>query len=98
MKVLTYTSYQEHYDLYTECHRSIAVNSCLIEPPQNHIILLSELSVLNYKAGERTSVENDKFIHFNLSVGTYFIDNFNAKIKVAVIQQRQDCEPPQGKN
>ena len=34
MKVLTYTSYKEHYDLYTEIHGSITVNSCLIEPPQ----------------------------------------------------------------
>ena len=35
-----------------------------------------------YKAGKRTGVENDKFINFNLSAGTYSIDDFNAKIKV----------------
>ena len=74
MKLLTYTSYKEHCDLYTEIHGSIAVNSCHVELPQKDII----------------SVENDKFIHFNLSAGTYSIDNFNAKIKVAILQERQD--------
>ena len=98
MKVLTYTSYKEHYDLYTEIHGSIAVNSCQIEPPQKYIILLSEVSIVIYKAGKRTGVENDKFIHFNLSAGTYFIDNFNAIIKVAILQQRQGWEPPQIKD
>ena len=28
-------------------------------------------------------------------LGTYSIDDFNAKIKVAILQQRQDWEPPQ---
>ena len=98
MKVLTYTSYKEHYDLYTEIHGSIAVNSCQIEPPQKYIILLSEVSIVIYKAGKRTGVKNDKIIHFNLSAGTYFIDDFNAIIKVAILQQRQDWEPPQIKD
>ena len=31
----------------------------------------------------------------NLPLGTYSIDDFNAKIKAAILQQRQDCEPPQ---
>ena len=43
-------------------------------------------------------MENYKFIHFNLSAGTYSIDDFNAKIKVAILQQRQDWEPPQIKD
>ena len=30
--------------------------------------------------------------------GTYSIDDFNVKIKVAILQQRQDWEPPQIKN
>ena len=30
MKVLTYTSYKEHCDLYTEIHGSIVVNCCQI--------------------------------------------------------------------
>ena len=43
-------------------------------------------------------MENYKFIHFNLSAGTYSIDDFNAKIKVAILQKRQDWEPPQIKD
>ena len=88
MKVLTYTSYKENYDLYTEIHGSIAVNSCQIEPPQKFIILLLKVSIIVYKVVKRTDVENDKFLHFKLSPGTYFIDDFNAKIKVEILQQR----------
>ena len=98
MKVLTYTSYKEHYDLYTEIHGLIAANSCQIGLAQKDIILLSEVSIVICKAGKRTGVENDKFIHFNHSAGTHSIDDFNAKIKVAILQQRQDWEPPQIKD
>ena len=98
MKVLTYTSYKKHCDLYTEIHGSIAINSCQIRLAQKDIILLTEVSIVIYKAGKRTGAENDKFIHFNLSAGTYSIDDFNAKIKVAILQQRQDWEPPQIKD
>ena len=98
MKVLTYTSYKEHCDLYTEIHGSIAVNSCQIELAQKDIILLSTVSIIVYKTGKRAGVENTKFISFNLSAGTYSIDDFNAKIKVAILQQRQDWEPPQIKD
>ena len=83
MKVLTYTSYKEHYDLHTEIHGSIAVNGCQIGLAQKDIILLSNIS---------------KLIKFSLSVGTYSIDDFNAKIKVAVLQERQDWVPPQIKD
>ena len=31
-------------------------------------------------------------------VGTYSIDDFNSKIKIAILQQRQDWEPPQIKD
>ena len=92
---MTYTSYKEHCDLYTESHGSIAVNSCQIELPQKDIILLSEVSIMIYKAGKRNGVENAKSIHFNLSAGTYSIDDFNAKIKVVTLQQRQDWEAPE---
>ena len=95
---MTYTSYKKHYELYTEIHGSIAVNSCQIELAQKDIILLSKVSIVIYKAGKRTSIENKKFIHFNLSAGTYSIDDFNAKIKVAILQERQDWEPPQIKD
>ena len=84
MKVLTYTSYKEHCDLYTEIHGSIAVNSSQIELAQKHIILLSNATIVIYKAGKRTGVENNKFINFNLSAATYSIDDFNAKINVGI--------------
>ena len=98
MKVLTYTSYKEYCELYTEIHGSIAFNSCQIELAQKDIILLSNVSIMVYKAGKRTGVEKKKFIHFNLSAGTYLIDCFNAKLKVAILQQRQDWELPQIKD
>ena len=50
------------------------------------------------KAGKYTGVESNKFIHFNLSAGTYLIDDFNAEIKAAILQQRQGWEPPQIKD
>ena len=96
--MLNYISYKEHSDLYTEIHGSIAVNSCQVGLAQKDSILLSKVSMILYKAGKRTGVENTKFISFNLSAGTYSIDDFNAKIKVAILQQRQDWEPPQIKD
>ena len=98
MKALTYTLYKQHCELYTEIHGSIAVNSCQIELAQKDIILLSNASIIVYRTGKRTSVENNKFIHFNLSAGTYSIDDFNGKIKVAILQKRQDWEPLQIKD
>ena len=86
MKVLTYTSYKEHCDLYTEIHGSIAVNSCQIELALKDIILLSKVSIIVYKAGKRTGVENTKFISLNLSAGTYSIDDFNAKIQETILR------------
>ena len=51
-----------------------------------------------YKAGACTGVKNNRFIKFSLLPGTYSIDDFNAKIKAAVLQERQDWEPPQIKD
>ena len=90
MRVVTYASYKEYCDLYTEIYGSIAVNSCQVELLQKDIILLSEVSIVVYKTGKRTDVVNTKFISFNISAGTYSIDDFNAKIKVAILQKRQD--------
>ena len=98
MKVLTYTSYKEHCGLYTKIHGSVAVNSCQIELAQKDIILLSSVSVIFYKASARTGVENNRFIKSSISAGTYSIDDFNAKIKVAVLQERQDWVPSQIKD
>ena len=71
MEVLTYKLFKEHCELYTEIHGSIAINSRQIELAQKDIPLLSKVSIIVFKAGKRTSVENNKFIHFNLSAGTY---------------------------
>ena len=90
MRVVTYASCKEYCDLYTEIYGSIAVNSCQVELLQKDIILLSEVSIVVYKTGKRTDVVNTKFISFNISAGTYSIDDFNAKIKVAILQKRQD--------
>ena len=98
MKVLTYTSYKEHCDIYTEIHGSITVNCCQIELAQKGIILLSSVSIIVYKASKRIGVENTKFISLTLSAGNYLIDHFNAKIKEAILQQRQEWEPPQIKD
>ena len=84
MKVLTYTLYVEHCDLYTEIHSSIAVNSCQIGFAQKDIILLSSISEIFAMVGGRTGTENNLFIKFSLSAGTYSIDDFNTKIKAAV--------------
>ena len=45
---------------------------------------------MSYKTVKRTGAENTKFIHFNLLVGTYSIDDFNAKVTIAILEQRQD--------
>ena len=71
MKILIYTPYKEHFDLYTETHCPIAVNS--------------------------TGAE-DRHIKFTLSAGIYSIDDFNAQVKVVVLQQRQYWEAPQIKD
>ena len=70
MKVLTYTLYKEDCQLYTELHGSIVINSCQVELAQKDIILLSNIVMIFYKAGSCIGVENNKFIHFNLSAGT----------------------------
>ena len=98
MKVLTYTSYKEHCGLYSKIQDSIAVNSCPLGLAQKDIILLSEASLIVYKASKRTGAKNTDFINFTLSEGTYSIDDFNAKIKRAIWKQRQDWEPPKIKN
>ena len=64
---------------------SIPVNGCRIELSWKVTILLSNVSVILYKAGSYTGVENNKLIQFNLSAATYSIDSFNEKIKEAVL-------------
>ena len=94
MKVLTYTLFKEHCDLYNEIHGSIAVHSCHVGVAQKDIILLSKASLIVYKAGKKTGATNTEFIKFTLSEGTYSIDDFNAKIKIAILQEKQGWESP----
>ena len=92
---MTYTSYKKHCDLYTKIRGSVAVDSCQAELAQKDIILVLSVSIIAHKAGKCIGVENTKFISFSVSAGTYSIDGFNAKITVAILQQRQDWETPQ---
>ena len=73
MMVLTYTSYNMRFRLYAEIYDSIAVNSCQIELSSKDIILLSDTTVILYKAVSRTSIK-DKQTKLDLSAGTYSID------------------------
>ena len=95
MRTLTYTTYKEHNDLYTKIQASIAVNGCQVGLTQKYIILQSKASLMVYKASKKPGVTNTEFIGFTLSEDTYSIDDFNAKIKIAILQQRQGWEPPQ---
>ena len=56
MKVLTYTSYNEHCNLYSKIHGSIAIHSCQVGLAQKDNILLSKASLIVYKAGKQTAV------------------------------------------
>ena len=93
MKVLTYTFYKEHCDLYIESHGSIAVNSCQIGLFRKGKILLEGNKSFKYsylKALSSRVFNLDNYIQFTLSSGTYSIDGFNEKIKTAVLQQKQN--------
>ena len=71
MKGLTYTSFNEHYDLYSKIHGSIDVHSCQVGLAQKDIILLSKASLVVYKIGKQTGETSTEFIKFTLSEGTY---------------------------
>ena len=101
MKVLTYTSYKEHCDLYTEIHGLMAINNCHIGLFKKGKILLEENKLFKYsysKASSSGIFNLDDYIQFTLSSGTYSIDDFNKKIKAAVLQQKQNWDPPHIKN
>ena len=69
MKVLTYTSYKEHCDLYIEIHGSIAVNSCQIGLFKKDKILLKDNKLFKYSYSRASSsgVFNlDDYIEFTL--------------------------------
>ena len=101
MKVLTYTSYKEHCDLYTEIHGSIAVNSCQVGLFKKDKMLLEDNKLFKYsysKASSSGVFKLDDYIEFTLSSGTYSIDELNNKIRAAVLQQKQNWNAPHIKN
>ena len=79
MRVLTYTLYKEHCDLYTEIHGSIAVNSCQIELAQKDIILLSNASIIVYKTGKRTAWK---------TINLYILTSQRALIQLTILMQK----------
>ena len=101
MKVLTYTSYKEHCGLCTEIQGSIAVKSCQIGLFKKDKILLEDNKLFKYsysKASSSGVFNFDEYIQFNLSSDTYSIDDFNKKIRAAVLQQKQNWDAPHIKN
>ena len=88
MKVWTYRLFKKYCELYSYMtfmtQLLLTVVRSNLHQKMLFYILLSKVSIIVYKAGRRTGVENNKFIHFNLLVGIYSIDNFNTKIKVAI--------------
>ena len=70
------------YDLYTEIHGSIAVNSCQIGLFKKDKIVLEDNKLFKYlysKASSSGVFQLDDYIEFTLSSGTYSIDEFNKK-------------------
>ena len=68
MKVLTYTSYKEHCELYPEIHGSIAVNDCQIGLFKKNKILLEDNILMKYsKASPLGTFDLDGYIQFTLS-------------------------------
>ena len=99
MKVLTYTSYKEHYGLYTENHGSIAVNSCQIGLFKKGKILLegNKLFKYSYSKASSSGIYNlDDYIQFHQALIRKMI--LIKKIKVAVLQQKQNWKAPHIKN
>ena len=56
------------------------VSSCKIDRVRKDIILLSDIALILSKASLHTGVHNI-CTKFTLSLGTYTIDDFNAKVK-----------------
>ena len=85
-------------ELCTEIDSLIAVNSSQIGLEKKKVtILLSNTALILYKAGSRTDVV-DRHIKRILSTCTCSFDNFNTKIKAAVLKERQDWKLPQIKD
>ena len=90
MKVLTYTSYKEHCQLYTVIHGSIAVSDCLIGLfKKDRILLEDKIFMKHSKSSLSGTFGLDNYFQLTFSSATYSIDGFNGKIKAAVLQQKK---------
>ena len=85
---MTYTSYKEHCELYNEIHGLTGVNDCQIGIFKKNKILLEDNILIKYSKSSPSGL--DDYIQFTFSSVTYSIDDFNAKIKAAVLQQKQN--------
>ena len=74
MKLVTYTSYKEHFRVYAAIDNLISVKSCYIGFARKCIILLSDTAMIPYLSGLHPGVE-DIHLKFTRSVGTYFVDD-----------------------
>ena len=63
MKVITFTSYIEYFELHTKIHSSTAVSSCQIKSLMKDTALLSDVALILYKAGLRTFVQDIHLLH-----------------------------------
>lgn len=78
MIVLTFTSYKEYCELYSENHDRIAAN-CQKELARKDVILLLDTAFILYAAGLCTGVKNRR-IKLTLSADTYSTEKCNIKI------------------
>ena len=62
------------------------------------MIYYNDILLKYLKSSSPGTFDLDDYIQFILPVGSYSIDDFNTKIKAAVLRQKHNWEPPQIKN
>ena len=62
------------------------------------MIYYNDILLKYLKSSSPGTFDLGDYIQFILPVGSYSIDDFNTKIKAAVLRQKQNWEPPQIKN
>ena len=88
---------KKHFELYTKIYGPIAVSTCHIKLAKKDITFLSDVVLILYKALFCMGVQ-DGFIQFIISAETHYIDDFNVKVKIAVLKQRWDWIVSQSKD
>ena len=97
MKIWLIRHTKKHFELYTKIYGPIAVSNCHIKLAKKDITFLSDVVLILYKAGFCMGVQ-DSFIQFIVSAETYYIDDFNVKVKAAVLKQKWDWILSQSKD